>query len=245
MSADPAHSGTKPNPLEVLSRDDESTSTNAVTLVATLTASVISTLKSKLTAHASATEANIIAQVNSLVKERNGELTERTAKRIEEDSATHIVDPGNKDHYTLNNSILRCGDKAANAIVGGDAYAALSTLSEGKKLLKARQKLVLLADCKPYGCDFVREYTKKSLGADSDNKKAFARIRRTLKTKLGETNRRDNTVRVSNLTFSTTNNLGHSRSGDFARAHRRSPFHFQDRRRDQDDRRTPRTYSNL
>jgi hypothetical protein len=95
----------------------------------------------------------------------------------------------------------------------------------------------------PYGWDFVREYTKKSLAADSGDEKAFARIRRTLKAKLDETRRQDNMVRASNSpSNNNNNNSGRSRSGDFARARRRSPFHFQDRRRDQDDRRTLRTY---
>ena len=242
MSTDPASTATTTNPLEALSRDNDNNSTNADALVATLTASVIATLESKLTAHASATESHIIAQVNGLVTDRNGELTERAAKRFEEDSAAHIVDPDNKEQYTLNNSILRLVDKAANAIVAGDADAALTTLSEGKKILKSRQKLVLLADSEPYGWDFVREYTKKSLAADSDDEKAFVRIRRTLKAKLDETRRQDNMVRASNSPSNNNNNTGRSRSGDFARARRQSPFHFQDRRRDQDDRRTLRTY---
>ena len=80
MSTDPASTATTTNPLEALSRDNDNNSTNADALVATLTASVIASLESRLTAHASATESHIIAQVNGLVTDRNGELTERAAK---------------------------------------------------------------------------------------------------------------------------------------------------------------------
>ena len=89
----------------------------------------------------------------------------------------------------LNTSLLRIIDKAANAIVSGDSDTGLSTLSEGKKMLKNRQKLIRLADSEPYGWDFVHEYTKDSLAADSDDEKNFARVCHILKAEDTELSR--------------------------------------------------------
>ena len=176
------------NPLEHLSNDSNDTNTNndAATgatnaLLKQLTDSVISTLDSKLTEHASSTETHVIAQVNRILLEKTDGITEKAAKRFREDSADHITQAHNKDQYLHNLSILRTMDKVANNILHGDADAAIKDLSDGKNMINRRQKLVLLADSEPHGWEFVHAYTKESLAADSDEEKAFARIRRTLK----------------------------------------------------------------
>ena len=106
------------NPLERLSHDstttDGSTDTTASTdLLQQLTATVISSLESKLTEHASTTENNVISQVNRLLTEKTDGLTERAAKRFQEDSAADITNAQNKDQYIHNLSIIRTMDKVA------------------------------------------------------------------------------------------------------------------------------------
>ena len=181
------------NPLQHLSNDDaaNSAATTAGTgLVSQLTASVVASLETKLAEHASSTESHVIAQVNRILTDKTSGLTERAAKRFQEDTATELTTKGNKEQYLHNLSIVRAIDKAANAIVAGDSEAGLTALSEGKSIITRRQKLIRLADAEPYGWEFVREYTKGSLAADSDEEKTFARIRRTLKSNHAESARR-------------------------------------------------------
>ena len=128
-------------------------------------------------------------------------MTDRAVKRYKEEHPD-LVRPTNRDQYIHNFSLKRVIDRASSAAMSGDIEHCISSLSEGKRLIKERQRLIRIADAEPHGWNFVFEYQKESLANDSDDEKALARARRTLK------NREDAKKRESerNLSRSTSNN---------------------------------------
>ena len=79
----------------------------------------------------------------------------------------------NKIQYELNEKVLEQLDVAASASVEAERNEALE---EGKRLLKERNKHIMLAE--KYGCDAVDCYVQEPLAIDSDDDK---RIRRAVK----------------------------------------------------------------
>ena len=61
---------------------------------------------------------------------------------------------------------------------------AWKTLSEGRKLLASRQKLILLADRSEYGWVVARRYEADELAVDSDNEKKIRKAEKEAQDKL-------------------------------------------------------------
>ena len=114
-----------------------------------------------------------------------------------------LTNYGCRQQFEHNSEVLRSIEKAANSVLKGDSDSCLKALSEGKRLILHRQKLVRLADRKEQGWRFVTEYEKDNLAEDSDDEKAIARARRAVNSKYPKStnqqpqfrhqNRQDNT----------------------------------------------------
>ena len=176
----------QPSPLQVLTE--------------TITKSVLNAVNEKIVDNRS----NLMDDVKSLLAETAPEITERATKRIKKDNPD-IKNYGCLDQFQHNSEVLRTIEKAANAILKGDGDAGLKSLSEGKKLINHRQKLVRLADREEKGWRFVKEYEKDKLADDSDDERAIARARRAANAKSPRGSSRRPPYRQQNRNFQNRN----------------------------------------
>ena len=149
--------------------------------------------------------------MKSLLAETAPEITERATKRIKKENPD-ITNTGCLDQFQHNSDVMRTIEKAANAILKGDGEAGLKSLSEGKKLIDHRQKLVRLADREEQGWRFVKEYEKDKLADDSDDERAIARARRAANVRNPRGSSRGRPYRHQNRNFQTYRNRQSSSS---------------------------------
>ena len=147
-------------------------------LTQNISKSVLGAVNEKL----KATHESMLDDVRELLNDSTPDITERATKKLKIDNP-ELNSPGNRDQYAHNTEVLRTIEKAANAVLKGDREASLKNLSEGKRIITHRQKLVRLADREEKGWRFIKEYQKDNLAEDSDDEKAIARARRAANSK--------------------------------------------------------------
>ena len=191
---DPAAQPTPPNP------EPAAQPSPLQVLTETITKSVLNAVNDKLVNNRS----ELMDNVKSLLAETAPDITERATKRMKKENPD-ISNPGCLDQFQHNSDVLRTIEKAARAILKGDGDAGLKSLSEGKKLINHRQKLVRLADREEKGWRFVKEYEKDKLADDSDDERAIARARRAANAKSPRGSSRRPPYRQQNRNFQNRN----------------------------------------
>ena len=191
----PAPNAPAPNALQVLTQ--------------TITQSVLGELQVTLQDTLKTNRTNILDDVKSYLADTTTEITNKAAKKLKTENPT-INNYGCRQQFEHNAEVLRTIEKAANAVLKGDSDACLKALSEGKRLIQHRQKLVRLADREEHGWRFVSEYEKDKLAEDSDDEKTIARARRTVNAKYPKPRGQRSNFRSQNRNPS---HQSHSRSG--------------------------------
>ena len=186
---------TAPNALQVLTQ--------------TITQSVLGSLQVTLKDTLQTNRTNILDDVKSYLADTTSEITDKAAKKLKMENPT-LTNYGCRQQFEHNAEVLRTIEKAANSVLKGDNDACLKALSEGKRLIQHRQKLVRLADREEHGWRFVSEYEKDKLAKDSDDEKTIARARRTVNAKYPKPRSQRSNFRNQNRNL---NQQSYSRSG--------------------------------
>ena len=142
-------------------------------LTETISKSVLTAINEKLVQN----NANMLAEVKSMIHESTSDIADRAAKRIRTDNP-EFSRQGNRQQYEHNTDVLHTIERAANAVVKGDGEAAIAVLNQGKQAVTQRNKLVRMADREQRGWKMVAEYVKDDLADDSDDEKNMRRARK-------------------------------------------------------------------
>ena len=155
---------------------EESNATPLGTLTKTVTDAVLKAVNDSLESKLTETTASLMNQVNEALVDNSMEVSEKTAKKLK--MGTDLKSPGNVDQFDHNADVLRCLEKAEAYLLKGEAHATHNQISQAKKLINQRQKLVRLADREEDGWRFVKEYVSDKLADDSDDEKAISKARK-------------------------------------------------------------------
>ena len=153
------------------------------TALQALTASISNSVLGSLKTVVEASRAAVLSEVKGLLAESSSEITYKAAKKIKSEYPD-FTKVGCRQQFEHNSEVLRSIEKAANAVLKGDSDASNAALSESKRLISHRQKLVRLADREEQGWRFVSEYEKDKLADNSDDEKQIVRARRAVNSKF-------------------------------------------------------------
>ena len=84
----------------------------------------------------------------------------------------------NQDQYDFNTKLRRVLENTESAVKSGDTDLATTSLTQGMKLIKERQKHIKIADREDCSWQVIEHYKSDVLAEDSDDEKRIARARR-------------------------------------------------------------------
>ena len=122
--------------------------------------------------------------VRNIAREACASFTRATERKIEAEieerirkkqklSTPTINNEGNKNQFNHEKDVLDCLEDIERAVNDKDLTKAATSISEGKKLVLRRMKLIRLADREGWGT--VKEYLSDELASDTEDEKHIAK----------------------------------------------------------------------
>jgi len=104
-------------------------------------------------------------------RELASEVSDTVAKKLKESSIPELRRSYNKDQFKHNNKVKQALLSVEEALEGGDVDKAKDEVSEGKRIIDKRQKLIKLADREDDGWEVAKCYLSDNLAENSDDEK--------------------------------------------------------------------------
>ena len=217
---------------------EESNETPFEMLTKKVTDSMMKAVNESLDSKLTETTASWMSQVNEALADNSMDISEKAAKKLK--MSSDLKNPGNVDQFDHNAEVLRCVEKAEAKLLKGEAHATYEQLSQAKKLINQRQKIVRLADREEDGWRFIKEYVSDKLADDSDDEKAISKARKAAAAKKKNDAQKKKLKNKSYSTPTTSTNRGFYSSATVSRNYGRQsyprPVPNTDFRRDRYDR---------
>lgn len=107
----------------------------------------------------------------SNLKRSSSESQIREIKKLKYDDPHHFKKKSNEDQFKFNLKVQDALEEANSSLENKKLDKVKSALEQGEKLLKERQKHILLADKSTYGWATVKEYKQNELADNSEDEK--------------------------------------------------------------------------
>ena len=156
---------------------------------------------------AAVAEATVANQIDAVAS--------HAAKKVRKENA-EFKKKGNENQWRHTKDVLDEVEAAMEAVEKRDADLATEKLTEGKKILKKRLKLIKLADREEHGWNVVRHYESDELASDSEDEKSIGRAR---KAAAADDKKKREKMSAKAKRQKSQNNFTRTRYGNYAYGH--------------------------
>ena len=126
--------------------------------------------------------AEIVNQTASAVKRSMTEdLNNVVEKKVKLEETPHLKRKFNEQHFRHSKEVEKIMDKIMASLNDKDIDKAKEHVTEGKKIIAKRQKMIKIADREEDGWEVIRCYQSDALASDSDDEKRLVKSRRQAK----------------------------------------------------------------